>query len=149
MLSGRNKEGLKEPAEAVASLSPSTEILCLTADLTNEAEVEELFSNAVSHLGTVDVVLHAAGSMVGGPVGDLPPNTWFSDYEVNVKGSYVLAHYYLKAISAGTLIFVGTLGASLTFTGMSAYSGSKMALLKLAEYLDAGEIESILQSDGH
>ena len=144
MLAGRNKEGLKEPAEAVASLSPSTEILCLTADLTNEAEVEALFSNAVSHLGTVDVVLHAAGSMVGGPVGDLPPSTWFSDYEVNVKGSYILAHYYLKAISAGTLIFVGTLGASLTLTGMSAYSGSKMALLKLAEYLDAGEIESIL-----
>lgn len=117
--------------------------------MTNEAEVEALFSNAVSHLGTVDVVLHAAGSMVGGPVGDLPPSTWFSDYEVNVKGSYILAHYYLKAISAGTLIFVGTLGASLTFAGMSAYSGSKMALLKLAEYLDAGEIESILQSDGH
>lgn len=149
MLAGRNKEGLKEPAEAITSLNPSTQVLCLTADLINETDVEALFSKAVEQLGTVDVVLHAAGSMVGGPVGDLPPSTWFSDYEVNVKGSYTLAHYYLKAVSAGTLIFLGTLGASFTFAGMSAYSGSKMALLKLAEYLDAGKVESITQLDRH
>ncbi|KAH8625144.1 NAD(P)-binding protein [Alternaria alternata] len=138
VLTGRNQEGLKEPAEAIASLSPSTRVLCLSADLINETDVEAMFTKAVSQFGTVDVVLHAAGSIGGGPVGDLPPNAWFSDYEVNVKGSYVLAHYYLKAVAAGTLIFVGTLGASFTFAGMSSYSGSKMALLKLAEYLDAG-----------
>lgn len=75
--------------------------------------------------------------MVGGPVGDLEPNVWFSDFEVNVKGTYILAHYYLKAVESGTLIMIGTLGASFTAPGMSAYSGSKMAMLKLAEYLDA------------
>ena len=149
MLTGRNQEGLKEPAEAIASLSPSTRVLCLSADLTNEADVEAMFTKAVSQFGTVDVVLHAAGSIGGGPVGDLPPNAWFSDYEVNVKGSYVLAHYYLKAVAAGTLIFVGTLGASFTFAGMSSYSGSKMALLKLAEYLDAGKIQLIWKSYSH
>lgn len=142
MLTGRNTDGLNEPADAIASLSPSTEVLALTANLTNESEVEALFSNAIAKFGTVDVVLHAAGSMIEGPVGDLPPNTWFSDYEVNVKASYILAHYYLKAVGAGTIIFLGTLGASFTAPGMSAYSGSKMALLKLAEYLDAGELDS-------
>jgi len=75
--------------------------------------------------------------MVGGPVGDLEPNVWFSDFEVNVKGTYILAHYYLKSVESGTLVMVGTLGASFTAPGMSAYSGSKMAMLKLAEYLDA------------
>ncbi|KAI4956944.1 hypothetical protein J4E86_005416 [Alternaria arbusti] len=137
VLVGRNKDLLAEPASAIASLSPETKVLSATADLTNEAEVQNLFKKATDAFGTVDVVVHAAGSMVGGPVGDLEPSVWFSDYEVNVKGSYILAYYYLKAVESGTLILLNTLGSSFTVPGMSAYSGSKMALLKLAEYLDA------------
>lgn len=137
MLVGRKRELLDEPARAIASISPSTKVLSVTADLSNESAVQSLFKQAVDTFGTVNVVLHAAGSMVGGPVGDLEPNVWFSDFEVNVKGTYILAHYYLKAVESGTLIMIGTLGASFTAPGMSAYSGSKMAMLKLAEYLDA------------
>lgn len=137
MLVGRNERRLAEPAHAIASISPSTQVLCLTADLTNESDVENVFTKATKAIGTIDVVLHAAGSMVGGSAGDIDPSTWFSDFEVNVKAAYVLTHYYLKAVESGTLIFLGTLGASFTVPGMSAYSGSKMALLKLAEYLDA------------
>jgi NADP-dependent 3-hydroxy acid dehydrogenase YdfG len=66
-------------------------VLSLTADLTNETEVESLFKKVTNELGTIDVVVHAAGSMVGGLVGDLDPSAWFKDYEVNVKGSYILA----------------------------------------------------------
>ena len=137
VLVGRNKDLLEEPSSAVSTISPSTKVLGLTADLTKETEVEALFKQATDAFGTIDVVLHAAGSVVGGPVGDLEPSVWFSDFEVNVKGSYILAHYYLKAVASGTLIILGTLGASFTAPGMSDYSGSKMALLKLAEYLDA------------
>jgi NAD(P)-dependent dehydrogenase (short-subunit alcohol dehydrogenase family) len=75
--------------------------------------------------------------MADGPVGDMEPDAWFRDFEVNVKGSYILAHEYLKVVSSGTFIFLGTLGVSLTMPGMSPYSGSKLAALKLAEFLDA------------
>ena len=139
VLVGRNTPLLEEPAAAVRALSPSTQVLSLTADLSNETEVESLFTQSVAAFGTVDVVLHAAGSLAGGAVGDMSPSEWFRDYEINVKGSYILVHYYLKTLgtATGTFIIVGTLGASFTAPGMSAYSGSKMALLKLAEYLDA------------
>lgn len=139
VLVGRNKTLLDEPASVSASINPSTKSLRLTVELTSKAEVESLFKRVVKKLGAIDVVVHAAGSMVGGPFGGLEPNALFSDYEVNVKGSYILVHYYLKTLgnNSGTLIVLGTLGASFTVPGMSAYSGSKMALLKLAEYLDA------------
>jgi NAD(P)-dependent dehydrogenase (short-subunit alcohol dehydrogenase family) len=75
--------------------------------------------------------------MAGGPVGDIEPDAWFRDFEVNVKGSYVLVHEYLKVVSSGTFIFLGTLGVSLTMPGMSPYAVSKLAALKLAEFLDA------------
>ncbi|KAF2203381.1 NAD(P)-binding protein [Delitschia confertaspora ATCC 74209] len=136
-LVGQKKELLEEPIQAIKAISSSTQVLALTADITSESDVEALFKQVSEAFGVIDVVVHTAGSMVGGPVGDLPPNEWFRDFEVNVKGSYILAHYYLKLGQSGTLIILGTLGASFTVPGMSAYSGSKMALLKLAEYLDA------------
>ncbi|KAJ4365033.1 hypothetical protein N0V83_008649 [Neocucurbitaria cava] len=136
-LIGRNKDLLAEPSQAVESINLSTKVLALTTDLTSETEVKAMFRQVVDAFGTVDVVVHAAGAMAGGPVGDLDPHAWFQGYEVNVKGSYILVHEYLKVVPNGTIIFLGTLGASLTVPGMSSYSGSKLALLKLAEFLDA------------
>ncbi|KAF2012833.1 NAD(P)-binding protein [Aaosphaeria arxii CBS 175.79] len=137
VLVGRNKSLLEEPAAAIDSISSSTKVLGLTADLTIESDVENLFKQALESLETIDVVVHAVGIMGDGAVGDTEPSKWFRDFEVNVKGSYVLVHYYLKAVGSGTFINMGTLAAAITFPGISAYSGSKLALVKLSEYLDA------------
>jgi NAD(P)-dependent dehydrogenase (short-subunit alcohol dehydrogenase family) len=137
VLVGRNKALLDEPVAAVKAISPSTNVLALTADLTSQSDVERLFSETGNALGAINVLIHAAGSTTSGVVGDLDPEAWFRDYELNVKASYVLVHHYLKVFKSGTIIFLGTLGASFTFPGMSAYSGSKLALMKLAEFLDA------------
>lgn len=137
MLIGRDQALLVEPASAIKEINSSTQILALTADLTSDSDVERVFTEAVRQYGTIDVVVHAAGKATEGVVGDLEPQTWFRDYELNVKASYSVVHQYLKISRAGTVIFLGTLGASFTFPGMSAYSGSKLALMKLAEFLDA------------
>lgn len=121
MLVGRNKALLDEPASAVKAISPSSNVLALTADLTSESDVERLISEVTSILGAVDVLVHAAGSTTSGVVGDLEPNAWFMDYELNVKASYILVHYYLQVSQTSTIIFLGTLGASFTLPGMSAY----------------------------
>lgn len=136
-LVGRNKALLDEPASAVKALSSSTQVVAFTADLTSDSEVEALFKQVTETLGLIDVLVHAAGSTTTGTVGDLEPDVWFKDYELNVKASYILVHQYLKTTTSGTVVFLGTLGASFTFPGMSAYSGSKLALMKLAEFLDA------------
>ncbi|KAH6639400.1 hypothetical protein C7974DRAFT_388438 [Boeremia exigua] len=137
VLVGRNKDLLEEPTLAVRNISPSTRVLALTADLTSDADVERLFVETINTFQSIDVVIHAAGTTTSGVAGDLDPQTWFKDYELNVKASYIVVHQYLKTTQTGTVIFLGTLGASFTFPGMSAYSGSKLALMKLAEYLDA------------
>ncbi|KAJ4324424.1 hypothetical protein N0V94_001322 [Neodidymelliopsis sp. IMI 364377] len=137
VLVGRNKELLDEPSLAVKAISPSTKVLALTADLTSGLEVKRLFEQASDKLGAINMLVHAAGGTTTGAVGDLEPDAWFHDYELNVKASYTVVHHYLKLSPTGTIIFLGTLGASFTFPGMSAYSGSKLALMKLAEALDA------------
>jgi NAD(P)-dependent dehydrogenase (short-subunit alcohol dehydrogenase family) len=96
-----------------------------------------VFKKIIEALSTIDVVVHAAGTMASGPVGDMETDAWLRDSEVNVKGSYVLAHEYLKVVSSGTFIFLGTLGVSFTMPGMSPSEGRKLAALKLAEFLEA------------
>lgn len=136
MLIGRNTALLDEPSQAIKSISPSTEVLALTTDLTSETEVEATFKQAIDRFGIVDVVVHAAALSVEGSAGTLDPTTWFNGFEVNVKGSYILAHYYLKAVEKGTLIFLGTLGASFAAPGLSSYSASKLALMRFVEILN-------------
>lgn len=136
VLIGRSQELLVEPTSAINEISPSTQVLALTADLTSDSDVSKVFTEAVRQFGAIDVVVHAAGKATEGVVGDLEPQAWFTDYELNVKASYIVVHHYLKTSRTGTIIFLGTLGASFTFPGMSAYSGSKLALMKLAEFLD-------------
>lgn len=61
--------------------------------------------------------------------------------EVNVKGTYILAYYFIKTFGGeGTLIDLVSLGASFTAPGISSYSGSKLATIKLGEYLDLGNL---------
>lgn len=154
ILVGRKASLLQEPAEAIASINKDVKVLTVTADLTSEADVEELFSQAKTTFGKVDVVVNTAGTMTGGPIGDMTPQQWWTDFvscplpldesdtdvkqEVNVKGTYTLTHHYLKTFgSSGTLINLVSLGASMTAPGISSYSTSKLAVIKLSEYLDA------------
>ncbi|THY18795.1 NAD(P)-binding protein [Aureobasidium pullulans] len=138
ILVGRKASLLQEPAGAISSINKDVKVLTVTADLTSEADVEELFSQAKTTFGKVDVVVNTAGTMTGGPVGDMIPQQWWTDFEVNVKGTYTLTHHYLKTFgSSGTLINLVSLGASMTAPGISSYSTSKLAVIKLSEYLDA------------
>ncbi|KEQ88965.1 NAD(P)-binding protein [Aureobasidium pullulans EXF-150] len=138
ILVGRKASLLQEPAGAISSINKDVKVLTMTADLTSEADVEELFSQAKTTFGKVDVVVNTAGTMTGGPVGDMIPQQWWTDFEVNVKGTYTLTHHYLKTFgSSGTLINLVSLGASMTAPGISSYSTSKLAVIKLSEYLDA------------
>ena len=137
VLVGSNKELLDEPASAIKAISPPTQVLALTADSISNLGVEELFKQAIDSLGAIDVLDHAAGGTTTGVAGDSELDVWFRDYEFNVKASYIVVHYYLKSSTTGTVIFLSTLGASFIFPELSSYSGRKLALMKLAEFLDA------------
>lgn len=63
--------------ERAASNLPG-EPLCLTADVTRQAEVDELVAKGVQHFGAIDIVIHTAG--VTGAKGD-PLELTDGDYE--------------------------------------------------------------------
>ncbi|KAF2194086.1 NAD(P)-binding protein [Zopfia rhizophila CBS 207.26] len=139
VLTGRKIDILSQVASKVKDVakSPESKILVHPADLTSESAVQELWAKANAEIGTIDVLINDAGTMNYAAIGDIEPSKWWNDFEVNVKGPYLMCHYFLKqAINGhGTIITVSSGAAGSLFPNMSSYISSKLAQTKLMEFL--------------
>ncbi|UJP10851.1 SDR family oxidoreductase [Microbacterium sp. KUDC0406] len=85
----------------------------------------------------IDGVVHAAGVVDLGPVGDLPVALWEQQLAVNLTGPAELTRLLLPVlrVSRGQIVFVNS-GAGLhAHAGWSAYAASKHGLKALADAL--------------
>ncbi|KAI1176945.1 hypothetical protein F4777DRAFT_577453 [Nemania sp. FL0916] len=132
-------------APLVATLSaayPEAEISVAKADTQDAGALEAAFAT----LGEgVDVVVNCAGYQPTlGPVagkgdGEGDFDDWWSGFEVNVRGAAVLARKVVKYARPGAVLLqLGTAGAFFPAQlPMSGYAVSKLALVKLMEYIGA------------
>ncbi|KAF2872422.1 hypothetical protein BDV95DRAFT_569698 [Massariosphaeria phaeospora] len=139
VITGRKVEALNEVAASVIATSPGTKVLVCPADLTDEQSVQELWETVRAKIGAVDVLINDAGSMNYATIGEIEPLQWWNDFEVNVKGPYLMCHHFVKQAQGknSTVITVGTGAAATIFPNMSSYTCSKLAQAKLMEFLHA------------
>jgi NAD(P)-dependent dehydrogenase (short-subunit alcohol dehydrogenase family) len=110
----------------------------LVADLADPAAVEAVADELPASL---DSLVHAAGVVELGPVGELSTSAWQDQLAVNLLGPAVLTRVALPALRAarGTVVFVNS-GAGLAANpAWSAYAASKFGLRALADALRAEE----------
>lgn len=91
----------------------------------------------------LDSIVHAAGVVDLGPVGDLSPAVWDHQLAVNLTGPAELTRLMLPVlrVSRGRVVFVNS-GAGLNaHAGWSAYAASKHGLKALADSLRQEEAE--------
>lgn len=139
MITGRNVDALESVATRLQSIAPpGTKVLAQAADITNEASVAALFAAAKEAVGKVDVLINSAGSLEGGFIGTADPAKFFSDFQVNVLGTYLVTHHFLaQADGVGTVISFTTGAIATVFPGMGGYTASKLALTRIMENLHA------------
>ncbi len=136
MITGRKTDVLESIAKELQGLAPGTKVLAQAADITNEASVAALFAAAKQAVGKIDVLIHSAGSLEGGPVGTTDPTKFFSDFQVNVLGSYLMTHHFLaQGDGVGTIVSFTTGAIANVFPGMAGYTASKLALCRIMENL--------------
>lgn len=139
MITGRKADVLEDIATRIRNLAPpSTEVLAWTADITNEASVVELYAAAKEAIGKIDILINSAASLNMGPVGIIDAADFFTDFQVNVLGTYRITHQFLaQAEGAGTIISLITGAIGGVFPGMAGYTASKLALVRIMENLHA------------
>jgi NADP-dependent 3-hydroxy acid dehydrogenase YdfG len=89
----------------------------------------------------LDSLLHVAGTVELGPVGDLTPKTWNQMLAVNLTGPAELTRLVLPQLrlSHGHVVFVNSTAALAPAAEWSAYAASKAGLGVLADVLRAEE----------
>ncbi len=129
-IGGRREEVLKETAAG-------TSILWQMVDVGNRAQVNEFFAWANEQLGSVDILINAAGINIKNRAIDaMLPEQWDELINVNATGAYnciVAVLPGMRARKSGTIINVSSIAGKRAISlGGVAYSASKFAMTALS-----------------
>lgn len=113
--------------------------LRLMADISERAEIDDMFTEIDRAWGGIDVLVNNAG-IEGEPTfgwqGD--PDQWMRVIDVNLKGAYLCARQALQRMvkqHAGVVINITSVHETIAWTGHSAYVASKAGLSMMAKTL--------------
>jgi len=106
-------------------------------ELTDPESIEA----ATEVLSELDVLVHNAGVLYPGRVGESSAEQWRASFEVNVTGAVALTLALLPQLRAarGQVVFINSGAGRTVSAGMASYSASKFALRAFADSLRADE----------
>jgi len=102
-------------------------------DVSDETAVESVLDAVTGAIGTVDVVVTAAGTSTMGYAIETTGADWDRNLDVNAKGSFLVARGVARRLVAtdrtGRIIFISSQAGKNGYRGMTAYVASKHAVL--------------------
>lgn len=129
-------------AAAAAAGRPAPQIEAVRFDLTDAASVEGAARQvAAAFGGRVDVVVNNAGVLAAmAPIVAADPDAWMQNFAVNVRGPFLAARSFIPLLlrsDVRTMVTVCSVAALLATPGISGYQISKLAELRLSEFICA------------
>lgn len=125
-------------AAAEAKRSPP-QVLCVEIDIISQKSAEKAAALVTKTFGKLDILLINAGVLGGmASIADSDPEKWWSNWEINVKGPYLVSRAFLPLMlkrGDKTIITTSSVGAHLITPGVSAYQTTKLAVLRLMEFV--------------
>ncbi|OJJ46842.1 hypothetical protein ASPZODRAFT_65269 [Penicilliopsis zonata CBS 506.65] len=140
-LLGLQIETLTETQALILEHYPATSATVYVTDVTDNEAVRK----ASSAIGGWDVlILNAASAVDPSPIVEADIDAWWKVMETNVKGMLLFAHHFLPTCHPRAVVInVAAQVVSMPVTptnptaGVSAYIVSKMAQVKLTEFISA------------
>lgn len=153
-LTARSEGVLEKTRNRVRRANPKTQCAYSVCDVTSAAEVKAAVLDCVTKFSGIDVADANAGYLdQWRKIGESDPESWWRNWEVNVKGAYHVIRFTLPYLiesakrhaaqgsSGGHLILLSSIGAQLLMPTASDYQTSKHAINRLCEFVqvDHGE----------
>lgn len=114
-------------------------ITCMSLDLSKGADLNEVKSFIQTTWHNADIIIHNAGALLLKPFEAITNEEFEYIYKVNVFGVAALNRVVLPFMQRGshvvTISSMGGIQGSMKFSGLSAYSSSKGAVITLSELL--------------
>jgi NAD(P)-dependent dehydrogenase (short-subunit alcohol dehydrogenase family) len=105
-------------------------------DVRDEDRVAAVVAAAVERLGSLDVVVNAAGVAGGGPVHLVDESAWDDVLDINLKGTFLVNKHALTPMlerGSGAIINIASIEGLEGVEGGSAYNASKGGVILLTK----------------
>lgn len=133
-LLGRNLSSL----EAVAHIAKqsTSRVNCYKVDLSDDQEIADFQRSVSAELNAINILVHSAGIISMGPLESLPVKDFDLQFQINVRGPYLLTQILLPLLKSGQgqVIFINSRAVFLDARpGLGQYTATKQALKALAD----------------
>ena len=134
VLAARNLPRLEEAANELQGLGGTVE--GVPTDVTQEAEVQSLFSKTMDTFGRLDIQVNNSGAFDGGPIDEITLETWNKVIGVNLTGVFLCtreAMRIMKTQKGGRIINIGSISSRMPRMNSAPYTSSKHAVIGLTK----------------
>ena len=126
---------------ALAAGRPVPQVLVLSMDVSSESSVKAAAEEVSKQFaGKLDILITNAGYLeTWRTVDEADPAEWWKTWEVNIKGTFLTTHLFLKMLLRSDLkmlVTVSSGGAHTLHQGASGYQTSKFATCRFTECVD-------------
>lgn len=132
----RGPEGLEETAEAVTQLGRRGEYI--SADVTQEEQVEKIVTCMLDFFGKIDVLVNSQGTVHLQPIAEFDTEAWQRVIDVNLKSVFLCCKHVGRVMlkqEKGKIINISSVRSFQGRVGDAAYAPSKGAVNQLTRSL--------------
>lgn len=130
---GRKQEAVDRAVKAMGG-----QVFGTAADLRRLEDVRALFRAVDGEFGGLDILVNNAGEGVFRKVGDMTPEEWHRNIDLNLNGAFYCAHEAVQRFrqrGGGFIVNISSLAARNPFSGGAGYNASKFGLNGFTEAL--------------
>src|ERR687892_791068 len=115
--------------------------LTIRADVADELDVERMFVETTEAFGGIDIVVHAAGQVILGPVADHDLDRFDALQRTNVRGTFVVNRQAARQLrEGGTIVNLAGSAVGSTLPIVDAASAASSAAVEAMTRVLAGEV---------
>lgn len=112
----------------------------LTVDVRDGDSVAAFASCVLGEVGVPTLLVNNAGTMASGPLWCVPPDDWWRDIEVSLRGTYNCCRYFLPSMlerGSGRIVNLSSAIAVRASLLRTSYASAKAGITRLSECLSA------------
>lgn len=114
--------------------------LAITANSTNEDDINAAVAKVVETFGRVDVLVNTAAILRFSPLEDLSVDEWKTAVNINLNGYFITSQAFGKQMikqKKGTMVHISTVAGIFPETYSGAYSTTKAGVLMMSKQMAA------------
>ena len=134
-LASRSIERLEAAAAELGAVA-------VAADVADADACAALVAAHEARFGRLDVLVNSAGIGIGGRVEDLPAKHFDLQFDVNVRGLFLVTQAAIPLLRAsrGWIVNLASIAGTIPSPGLATYAATKAAVISLTRSLN-GELE--------